>query len=384
MRGFATIRLANFTFLSLICGLLLFSHTLFAAPLIGEGTAKTEEDARKNALAILSQQILVDVDSSTSSQTIVKQDDVEKTAETSVALTSDIKFQGVEFKSDKKRKIWHVQAILSDNALRQTILFLAERLPDDIEGLTKLQLSDSFYETRQLQALFSFAAQKNISVPDQNNIIQHMTRNLQQLQLRLGNYGWVRFILPKGVAFDNRFTITIDQKEFDAASKIFLPVGDFRYNIARDNYATEQGVLRISRGREERIALSLVRLPATTPSIALDIDAPDTQAERALARNLQEVLINYGMAIDNKSPLILEVTAGVTPNNSVKDFEHLLVNLQLSFKRDQRIIASDSQNIRLFDIEQGKVSNYQWQILSKKTLLALFSGDGLVKIADGK
>ncbi len=371
---------ANLPFLLLII-IYFISSLAFATPLNGDGYGKSENEARENALATLSQQILVDVDSSASAKVTEKNGTVDKSAETEVALESHIKFQGVVFeKAKRKRKTYHVRAILSDNALRQTILYLAENLPDDIDGLTRLQISDAYHEARQLRALFNFAAQQNLAIPGGNAIAKNAANVESELQLRLGNYGWVRFIPPVSVALNNNFTITIDEKNVATASKIYLPVGSFRYQITRDGYATEQGILRISRGREERTQLALVRLPKEAINVTIVVDAHDRNTSDVIMRALEEILLQYNIQIVKDSPLILNANADIQANTAVKDFEHLQVNLSLNFKRSGRTLTSSSQNIRLFDTEKIDVGQYQWQKLTEKTLIELLAGDGLVKV----
>ncbi len=365
--------------------LMLVGTQAYAESLIGEGEGKTVNEARENALAVLSQQILVDVDSAVRSTVSTNNDEVNKSAEIDVQLESHIKFQGIVFeKAKRKRKIYYIRAILSDDALRQTILYLAGNLPDNIEGLTKLQISNSYHEVRQLTALLNFAAQKSLNIPGRNGIASKAANIEKQLQLRVGNYGWVRFIPPANVPFNDSFTITINEQDFAVASKIFLPVGSYRYQISRDSFASESGVLRISRSREERINLALVRLPAQPISVAIIINSASEKSRTTITRALEESLLAYQVQIDNKSDLKLFVDADSQANNAVKDFEHVLVSLSLSFNKAGRIIATGSENIRLFDADASAVGAFQWQKLAQKTLLQLLAGDGLVTIAEGK
>ncbi len=367
---------------------MLISIPSYAESLVADGEGETPEDARQSALATLSQQVLVDVDSAVGSQVSVDNDLVVKSAQTSVQLESHIKFQGVVFKDAKrKKKIHYVRAVLSDAALRQTILYLADNLPDDIEGLTKLQISDSYHEVRQLIALLNFAAQKRLSVPNRNGIASKAADIEKKLQLRVGNYGWVRFIPPATVPFNDNFTITINEQNFAVASKIFLPVGSYRFEISRDNFVSETGILRISRSREERINLSLVRLPEEPLSVAISINingGASEQSKNIINRALKESLLAYQVKIDDASDLKLVVDADIQENNTVKDFEHVLVSLSITFNKSGQIIVTGSDNARLFNIEPDAVGAYQWQKLSQQTLLQLLAGDGLVRIAEGQ
>ncbi len=363
--------------------LMLIGTHAYAEPLIGEGEGKSVNEARENALAVLSQQILVDVDSAVRSRVSTDNDEVSTSAETDIQLESHIKFQGIIFEAAKrKKKIYYVRAVLSDDALRQTILYLAGNLPNDIEGLTKLQISNSYHETRQLIALLNFAAQKNLNIPNRNGIASKAADIEKKLQLRVGNYGWVRFIPPANVSFNDSFTITINEQDFAVANKIFLPVGSYRYQISREDFASETGVLRISRSREERVNLALVRLPAQPISVAITINSASDKSRNSITRALEEILLAYNVQIDNDSDLKLVVNADSQSNNAVKDFEHVLVSLSLSFTKSGRNIATASENIRLFDAETDEISAYQWQKLAQQTLLQLLSGDGLVNIAE--
>ncbi len=363
--------------------LMLIGTHAYAESLIGEGAGKSVNEARENALAVLSQQILVDVDSTVRSRVSTDNDEVNKSAETDIQLESHIKFQGIIFEPAKrKRKIYHVRAVLSDDALRQTILYLAGNLPDDIEGLTKLQISNSYHEVRQLTALINFAAQKKLNIPNRNGIASKAAEIEKKLQLRVGNYGWVRFIPPANVSFNDSFTITINEQDFAVASKIFLPVGSYRYQISRDDFASETGILRVSRSREERVNLALVRLPAQPIRVAININGASEKSKNTITRALEESLLAYNVQIDSASDLKLIVDADSQANDAVKDFEHVLVSLSLSFNKSGRVIKTASENIRLFDADASAVSAYQWQKLAQKTLLQLLSGDGLVSIAE--
>ncbi len=357
-------------------------HTGFAEPLIGEGTGKSKDVAYENALAVLAQQILVQVSASSSSHIIDNNGDVDKNNESLVALQSNIRFQGVQFKKPKrKRKIWTVRAILTDDALRQTISFLDERLPDTIEGLTRLQISDAFNEVQQLQALLHFSTQKRLNIPEKDRIGQQAKKIRAALQLRIGNYGWVRFIPPPNIPFNENFIIEIDDTPVAIAGKIFLPVGTFRYRISRENYANEQGILRISRGREERISLFLVHLPKQPVAIALDIKAETPQEINIITATLTEILQNYTVTIDPNSRLVLHARADSEVNNSVKNFEHLFATLQLNFTRSGKNIRSHSESLRLFNKKKGDIGSHSWRKLSEKTLRTLISGNGLLHIS---
>ena len=356
-----------------------------AETLIADGSGKTKDLARANALANLSQQILVNVSSATRSSVTTDNDSVERSAETEVSLQSNISFQGVEFSEFKKkfRGDWSVNVSLTDDALKQTIYYLAERLPKNVDGLTSLQVTRGHEEVEQLQALLHFSRQQKRPVSGQGSIEARARKVSDALKLRVGNYGWVRFLPPTNVNFDDNFIIEIDDAQIKTAVKVFLTVGEHRYRILRENYATEEGRLRISRGREERANLFLVKLPSDPIRLKIDVQTELPNAKKIIEDALTEILNRYQVIIDDEADLTLRARANAQYNDTVANFEHLLVSLGLNFINSKKKFSSHQEALQLFNVKsKDSISRHQWQKLSEKTLSQLLAGDGLFKLAE--
>ena len=370
-------------FLFILCWFQLIGFA-GAESLIADGIGKSKDLARANALANLSQQILVNVSSATRSSIVSDNDSVERNAETEVNLQSDIRFQGVEFSKFKKkfRGGWSVNAILTDDALKQTIYYLDERLPKNIDGLTSSQVTRSHQEVEQLQALLHFASQQKLPISRQAAIEVRARSVSDALKLRIGNYGWVRFLPPTNVHFNDNFIIEIDDEQIKTSTKVFLTVGEHRYRILRKNYATEEGRLRISRGREERTNLFLVKLPSDPVRLKIDVQTQLPETKEIIENALTEILTRYQVIIDERADLTLRARADAEYNESIENFEHLFVSLGLNFIKGKKAISSHQEALRLFGADEDSISQYQWQKLAEKTLSYLLAGDGLFKLAE--
>ena len=389
------------------CGLLVFLVFLvfffvLATSLAQSGSARDllvaeswDEDpqrARAYALSELSNTIFATVKSDTRSSTVVENQAVDRTDSVDIRIESQIELRGVQPELADRRDqdgLWKATARLTDQAYRTTVAALAQELPPDVDALKKTEQNKALIRVEQLLALLAlgFAPEE---IANYRRLQEEALATRQALQKRLGALGWVRFIPPSSIPFDDSFAIYVDETLYRPNEKIFLTPGPHLFRIEAPGFRPETGRLRIRSQRETRQKLSLIaELPASA-AVAMRVVPGSQMAQRthaSLVPFLENELLEFGIQIDPQAALVLSYE---TVQSEQESYNVSVRKLEFFLRAEEapggRVLAAQTVNKTTFggQGDDGDTTNSSlWRTMASEALSGMLEGDGLRKLAAG-
>ena len=358
--------------------------------LVAEGESEDPQRAREIALSNLSNSIFATVKSETRSLTVVENQELDRRDSVDIQIESQIELREVQPElADRKDRdgLWKATARLTDRAYRATVEALAQELPPDVDALKKTEQNKALIRVEQLLALLAlgFAPEE---IPGYRRIQEEALATRQALKKRLGALGWVRFIPPSSVPFDDSFAIYVDETLYRPNEKIFLTPGTHLFRIEAPGFRDETGRLRIRSQRETRQELSLIAEVPASAAVTMRVVPGQRISQRthaALVPFLENQLLEFGIQIDPQAALVLSYE---TAESSQKSYNVSVRKLEFSLRAEaspgRRLLAAETVQKTTFGGQgnDGDTSkSLLWRRMASEALSRLLEGDGLRKLA---
>ena len=252
-----------------------------------------------------------------------------------------------------------------------------------MDALKKTEQNKALIKVEQLLALLALGfAPEEIS--GYRRIQEEALATREALQKRLGALGWVRFIPPSSIRFDDSFAIYVDETLYRPHEKIFLTPGPHLFRIEAPGFRPETGKLRIRSQRETRQELSLIaEIPASAAVSMRVVPGPQMaqSTHTSLVPFLENQLLEFGVQIDPQAALVLSYE---TVESSQESYNVAVRKLEFSLRAAEvpggRVLAAQTVKKTTFggQGDDGNTTNSSlWRKMAGEALSQMLEGDGL-------
>ena len=278
--------LTNFTkFFLLIVISVFLQATSF--PIIVEGSGESTTSARANALALISEQISVSVNSQLDISKTVDNDNYQKRIKQNIKTNSAISLQAVDFENLKSSNgKYLIRATFSYTSYDKTIQWLKSKLDVDIKKIDNKTKKDLLKVISDLKALVVYGGTVDIDLDGlkskENTILKYL--NMARLQV---------ITSPKDA------TLKVNNILKQGNKIIFLNEKKVFINVSKDGFVEESKKIFLNKGKLTTIKIELVKTSKNLQSFKISSNSQEIkdQAESAIT--------DFGYLISNNDDAIL-------------------------------------------------------------------------------
>ena len=245
----------------------------------GFGTGATEKAARLDALAQLSNAIVVTV----SSRTEIAQSEVE--GKYSQSFSEDIKtssttfLKGVSYTQPMKRSgEYQITAFMTAESVINTVTYLTKTLPESLEDLDPANYDGVL--TKIYLAYSLLYAVTDAQIPGRQQYIDTLGKLKEQIE-KLAKHGSIIFKARSDVSGK----VEIDGASYELNKKIFLKPGQYDFTVKTEGFKTLSGNASIRKGDKKMVELILIPEKLGKKEVKLEIKCPvdiKTDVEKTL------------------------------------------------------------------------------------------------------
>jgi len=250
----------------------------------GFGSGATEKAARLDALAQLSNAIVVTV----SSKTEIAQSEVD--GKYSQSLSEDIKtssttfLKGVSYTQPMKRSgEYQITAYMTAESVINTVTYLTKTLPESLEDLDPANYDGVL--TKIYLAYSLLYAVTDAQIPDRQRYIDTLGKLKEQIE-KLAKHGSIVFNARSEVSGK----VDIDGATHELNKKIFLKPGKYDFTVKTDGYKTLTGSATIRKGDKKTVELILIPEKLGKKEVNLEIKCPVN-----IRTDIEKVLLDFNI-----------------------------------------------------------------------------------------
>lgn len=258
--------------------------TLSKSVLKGSGSGATEKAARLDALAQLSNAIVVTI----SSKTEIAQSEVE--GKYSQSFSEDIKtssttfLKGVSFTQPMKRSgEYQITAYMTAESVINTVTYLTKTLPESLEDLDPANYDGVL--TKIYLAYSLLYAVTDAQIPERQHYIDTLGKLKEQIE-KLAKHGSIVFKARSEVSGK----VDIDGAAHELNKKIFLKPGKYDFTVKTEGYKTLTGSATIRKGDKKTVELILIPEKLGKKEVNLEIKCPVD-----IKTDIEKVLLDFNI-----------------------------------------------------------------------------------------
>ncbi|HQM84653.1 MAG TPA: hypothetical protein PLD55_08235 [bacterium] len=254
------------------------------AVLKGTGYGNSEKTAKMDALTQLSHSIVARIKGETSLSQVEKDGKYTESLKNDITVNSAVFLKGVEFTAPKKvTQGYEVTALMSAQAVINTITYLITTLPDDLEALEPVKY-DSILTTIYLAFSLLYSVPDS-SVPEKKKYISMLSEVKNEIE-RLASHGSIYFSGKTGL----KGSVDINGTVNSINKKIFLKPGNYNFLIKADGYKNLKGSFQISKGDKKFVELVLIPEKMAKKEVHLQVIS-----EVRIVDDIEKQLLDFGI-----------------------------------------------------------------------------------------
>lgn len=287
------------------------------------GYGATQQEAKKEALRALSESVVSKIDSSYHKKERVANKDYSVTQDVDLKISSDIIFKGVTYETvPSGSKEVEVHAILSDNALDETIEYILSMVEGDNSQLSKERLQEQSIYIGHLFALLELTKGYQGRYPYAK--LKERLKNLKDQNNKALNYGRL-MIVSDG-------EISVDGKKIEGSKRYYFAPGTYHYSVVKKGCVKESGTLHLYRFKETKKTVTLVCKSTDVKSFALKVD-------KAYVDMLSSALEKYGYSVSDTSDNSVQVSLKELKSFEVAGEHFYTYKVYLKITTDEKVVT---------------------------------------------
>ena len=330
----------------LLTSTLLVSSSFAATLLEAEGSGSSAAAAKKEALTQLSSMIMVKVNSEVSSELQSDSTDGKERVfakrQQKSKITSDSYLVGVSYEEELKApdEPYRFRAILSDEAVKKSIISLRDALDTNLDTLTQAEMQELLKKSDFLLTLITYKPgiiQKEPILQKREYLVNALHN--ARVEVRL---------------FPNDAQLFIDEKEYKADDVIFLSAGKHTLLAKKEGYLPANKTIYAQVGKKSEVKLSLIKKSALPATMAI-------KGVNGLLDDVKRELLKYGIKYDPTAKDVMEFSS-----------DHHFIAEVAGMRVYNLVVISDwKRNGTLIQSKKAKIKSIPQVQLRKKEMALL-------------
>ncbi|MDR0484699.1 MAG: hypothetical protein LBH40_05435 [Alphaproteobacteria bacterium] len=328
----------------------------YVSNIVLEATAKgdTQEQAVNNALNLLSQQIYVSLQNTTTINETLKNEDFSSNVENNTVLNSAGFFQNISIYNTKKisRDSYQATVGLSPQALADSIDYLFLQLnPQQVKGSSKIKIQEQLDMANFLISLINYAEAKQVAYQKHELNLKEYINDLNKI---LNADSQLRFLIHPQ---DAKAKISINNKIYNGEEIIYLNGQKYLYKVTAQGFKEATGETTLYKGDKLTLDIYLQKQLFQVIPVKIKIINESDIQDSVVSNNLKSLLSQNQMKYVEDSLNYIEVMINqkVAPS-VIKGYTNNLIEVRITSNIENKLKSAQFNINNLTDNPKQKVS----------------------------
>ncbi len=285
------------------------------------GKGETEQQAQNSAVANLSNQIFVNIESALQSEEVLKNDQFNISVSNTLKLNSKSYFQGLVFYNLKKlnSRKYEVYVGIDEKSIISTISYLFVQInPSEFDSLSRDAMMEKFEKANFLLSLVYYAKSKNIPTGLSGENLITLKQYIADLDMAIKSNATVKFLVIPNLV---DVKLLVDSKPKKPYQNIYLSVGNHSYEASLSGYRSVSKSFNLSLRDNIQYTIHLQKKLITDIPVSIIINNRSGISDSELRQLIEKVAINNQMYVVDKSENHIEVDfSKIHKDTSLKNF----------------------------------------------------------------
>ena len=265
--------------------------------LVAKGSGVTPEAAQQNAIAVLSQNIFVEVKTDLQSSEVLKNENYKIEATNNVQVQSNSYFSGLSFFNQKKGKknLYVAEVGLSTESYNATVQYLQSQINFSlIDSASRADLIVQKDMANFLLSLLMYGKKNNL--PYDANYYTNLAKYASEANKIISSEVVIQFqVQNKPTA-----NIILNGKSYKPFTNIFLQHGDYDYQIVLQGYVTKKGKISVQAGDKRTYNIYLQKQLTNKYPVSLKL-VNNSKLSSAYFNNIMNTIANANQMVTQQS-----------------------------------------------------------------------------------
>ena len=318
---------------------------LVKAVLKGTGIGEDEKTAKADALAQLGSSIVANVSSHLFMSQEENDGNYSESLKNDVVIRSDVFLKGVKFtKPARKDENVYVTAFMTQESIINTIAYLLETMPEDIDTLSPEKFDDVL--TMIYLSYSLLYAVTDSQIPERGKYIE-MLGSLKKEIETAATHGSVYFSAESGA----KGNVEIAGGSFELNKKIFLKPGNYKFSVKLDGYKNLSGSFQLSKGDKKFVEIFLVPENPERHEVFLKV-----ASQLPIAEDIDKAMLDFGIVPTQKEELPHQIAVVVkTASVKVDSYERYTISVDIStFRNGEKFKVAHYEHKPFFVTAQNR------------------------------